>query len=84
MGGFIKDVIERKGRDLVKCGIFSFKVNLSTNTVAAKTFKFFDDQMLMALESNARRSKYFKYKLDYILPVGDATYMLENNTMSSM
>ncbi|MES2132940.1 MAG: hypothetical protein V4506_11350 [Bacteroidota bacterium] len=74
MGGFIKDVIERKGRDLVKCGIFSFKINVASNTVAAKTFKFFDDQMLTALESNARRSKYFKYKLDYILPVGDATY----------
>jgi hypothetical protein len=74
VGGFIKDVIERKGRDLVKCGIFSFKVNVSNNTVAAKTFKFFDDAMLTALESNARRSKYFKYKLDYILPVGDATY----------
>lgn len=74
VGGFIKDVIERKGRDLVKCGIFSFKVNLTNNTVAAKTFKFFDDKMLAALESNARRSRYFKYKLDYILPVGDAVY----------
>jgi hypothetical protein len=74
MGGFIKDVIERKGRDLVKCGIFSFKVNVSNNTIMNKTFKFFDDNMLLALESNPRRSKYFKYKLDYILPVGDATY----------
>jgi hypothetical protein len=74
VGGFIKDVIERKGRDLVKCGIFSFKVNLTNNSVAAKTFKFFDDNMLTALESNPRRSKYFKYKLDYILPVGDAVY----------
>jgi hypothetical protein len=74
IGGFIKDVLERKGRDLVKCGIFSFKVNVSTNTVANKTFKFFDDNMLTALESNARRSRYFKYKLDYIIPVGDATY----------
>lgn len=74
VGGFIKDVIERKGRDLVKCGIFSFKVNLASNNVAAKTFKFFDDKMLTALESNARRSRYFKYKLDYIIPVGDATY----------
>jgi len=74
MGGFIKDVIERKGRDLVKCGIFSFKINLSNNTIAAKTFKFFDDKMLTALESNARRSRYFKYKLDYIIPVGDVTY----------
>jgi hypothetical protein len=74
MGGFLKDVIERKGRDLVKCGIFSFKINVTNNTVAAKTFKFFDDAMLTALESNARRSRYFKYKLDYIIPVGDATY----------
>ena len=74
VGGFIKDVIERKGRDLVKCGVFSFKVNLTSNTMAAKTFKFFDDKMLTALESNPKRSKYFKYKLDYILPVGDATY----------
>jgi hypothetical protein len=74
MGGFIKDVIERKGRDLVKCGIFSFKVNVSNNTVVNKSFKFFDDNMLLALESNPRRSRYFKYKLDYILPVGDATY----------
>lgn len=74
VGGFIKDVIERKGRDLVKCGIFSFKVNLTNNSVAAKTFKFFDDAMLTALESNPRRSRYFKYKLDYILPVGDAVY----------
>jgi len=32
--------------------------------------------MLAALESNPRRSKYFKYKLDYILPVGDATYYI--------
>lgn len=74
MGGFLKDVIERKGRDLVKCGIFSFKINVGNNTVTAKTFKFFDDAMLTALESNARRSRYFRYKLDYIIPVGDATY----------
>lgn len=95
VGGFIKDVIERKGRDLVKCGIFSFKVNVANNTVAAKTFKFFDDNMLLALESNPRRSKYFKYKLDYILPVGDATYYIgeqyseqwiqnSNNSMGAM
>ena len=74
VGGFVKDVIERKGRDLVKCGVFSFKIDLPTNTVAAKTAKFFDDAMLTALESSARKSRYFKYKLDYILPVGDAVY----------
>jgi hypothetical protein len=74
VGGFVKDVIERKGRDLVKCGIFSFKVNVTNNTVVGKTTTFFDDNMLKALESSARRSKYFKYKLDYIMPVGDAVY----------
>ncbi|MES2763537.1 MAG: hypothetical protein V4677_15085 [Bacteroidota bacterium] len=76
IGGFLKDVVERKGRDLVKCGVFSFKVNTNTNAIAAKTVKFFDDALLAALESNPRRSKYFKYKLDYILPVGDAVYYI--------
>ena len=74
IGGFLKDVVERKGRDLVKVGIFSFKVNTTTNAVAAKTVKFFDDKLLTDLESNPRRSRYFKYKLDYIIPVGDAVY----------
>lgn len=74
IGGFLKDVVERKGRDLVKVGIFSFKVNTTSNTVAAKTVKFFDDKLLKDLESNPSRSRYFKYKLDYIIPVGDAVY----------
>ncbi|MDI1356480.1 MAG: hypothetical protein PSX36_16300 [bacterium] len=74
VGGFAKDVIERKGKDLVKCGIFSFKVNVSKNTIVGKTAQFFDDKMLTALESNPKRSKYFKYKMDYIMPVGDAVY----------
>jgi hypothetical protein len=76
IGGFLKDVVERKGRDLVKVGIFSFKVNTSSNTVAAKTVKFFDDKLLKDLESNPSRSRYFKYKLDYIIPVGDAVYYI--------
>jgi hypothetical protein len=76
IGGFLKDVIERKGRDLVKCGIFSFKINTANNSVAGKSTKFFDDEMLKALESNPRRSRYFRYKLDYILPVGDAVYYI--------
>lgn len=74
VGGFVKDVIERKGRDLVKVGIFSFKVDLKSNTVAANATNFFDDDMLEALESNNRKSRYLKYKLDYIMPVGDAVY----------
>jgi transcription antitermination factor NusA-like protein len=76
IGGFLKDVVERKGRDLVKCGVFSFKVNTTSNTVAATAVKFFDDKLLTALESSPSRSRYFKYKIDYILPVGDAVYYI--------
>jgi hypothetical protein len=74
IGGFVKDVVERKGRDLVKCGIFSFKVNVENNTVAGKATNFFDDKMLAALESSKNKSRYFKYKMDYIIPAGDAVY----------
>lgn len=74
VGGFMKDVIERKGRDLVKCGIFSFKINPANNAIVGKSTKFFDDKMLAALESNAKRSRYFAYKMDYILPIGDDVY----------
>jgi hypothetical protein len=72
--GYVKDVIERRGRDLVKVGFFSYKVNLSANEVSSKAMFFLDDKMLKALESNPKRSRYFKYKLDYILPIGDAVY----------
>ena len=74
IGGFIKDVIERPGRDLVKVGIFSVKIDLVSNKVTSLVTNFFEDQMLKALESNNKKSRYLKYKLDYILPVGDAVY----------
>lgn len=74
IGGFLTDIVERKGRDLVKRGIFSFKVNPNTNKVVGKTSYFFEDKMLTALESTPKRAKYDNYKLDYIIPVGDATY----------
>lgn len=74
IGGFLSDVVERKGRDLVKRGIFSFKVNPGSNSVVGKTVYFFEDKMLAALESTPKRAKYDNYKLDYIIPVGDATY----------
>ncbi len=76
IGGFVKDVVERKGRDLVKVGVFSFKIDLTANNIAAKSVKFFDDKMLTALESSPSRSRYFKYKMDYIIPVGDAVYYI--------
>ncbi len=74
VGGFLKDVIERKGRDLVKVGIFSFTVDLAKNAVASKTVKLFDDKILYALESNPKRAQYFKYKLDYMMPIGPDIY----------
>lgn len=84
IGGFLKDVIERKGRDLVKVGIFNFKVDLTSKKVSSKTVKTFDDNLLTALESNPRRSKYFKYKLDYIIPVGDASYYVGEQYQEQM
>lgn len=74
VGGFVKDIIERTGRDLVKVGIFSFKVDLKTNKVSSSVTNFFDDTMLKALESSNKKSRYLNYKLDYIMPVGDAVY----------
>ncbi len=74
IGGFLSDVIERKGRDLVKRGIFSFKVNVTSNSIVGKTTYFFEDKMLEALESTPKKARYDNYKLDYIIPVGDATY----------
>ena len=33
VGGYIKDIQERKGRDLIKVGIFSFSIDLNTNKI---------------------------------------------------
>ena len=60
IGGFLKDVVERRGRDLVKCGVFSFKINVTNNSVVGKAVKFFDDKMLTDLESSNKKSRYFK------------------------
>lgn len=84
IGGFLKDVIERKGRDLVKVGIFNFKVDVAAKKVNSKTVKTFDDKLLTDLESNPKRSRYFKYKLDYIIPIGDATYYIGEQYQETM
>ena len=78
VGGFLKDVIERKGRDLVKSGVFSFTINTKSNTVTSKPVKFFDDKLLDALESTTKnkRVKDMGYKMDYILPVGKDVYYI--------
>lgn len=84
VGGFLKDIIERKGRDLVKVGIFSFTVDKETMKVVSNAMKFFDDKILIALESTNKKSKYLNYKLDYILPIGDAVYYIGEQYSLSM
>lgn len=76
VAGILKDIIERKGRDEIKVGFFNFVVNRATGEVSAKQVKTFDDKLLHALESNWRKGKYLKYKLDYIIPSGDNVYFI--------
>jgi hypothetical protein len=76
VGGFIKDVIERKGRDLVQVGIFSFTMNPATGEIISKAVNMFNDELLTRLESNPKRSRYFKYKLDYIIPIGKDVFYI--------
>lgn len=64
VGGYIKDVQERKGRDLIKVGIFSFSVDLNNYKIKSKAVKFFDDEMLLKLESSSKKARKFKYKMD--------------------
>ena len=75
IGGFIKDVIERKGRDLIKVGIFSFKVDVSSATVISQSVKMFDINFLKAMRASIKRPN-FEYKLDYIIPVGKDVFYI--------
>lgn len=78
VGGFLKDVIERKGRDLIKAGIFSFTININTGAVSSKTVTMFDDKMLTALGTSEKKARYNLYKMDYIFPIGkDVFYVGE-------
>lgn len=76
VGGFLKETTERKGADLVKVGVFNFSIDLESYSVKSKSLKLFDDEILKALESNVKRSRYFKYKLDYMMPIGDDIYFV--------
>jgi len=76
LGGFLKDVIERTGKDETKAGIFNFSINPQTKTVVSKTVKFFDQHLMESLEAvkKSGKQKDFKYRMDYILPVGKDVY----------
>lgn len=76
VGGFLKDVVERKGRDLVNIGIFSYKVDIAGKNVTSKAVKIFTPKLLTDLESNPKRAANFKYKLDYIIPIGSDVYYI--------
>lgn len=72
--GFYKDQVERPGRDLTNVGLFSYSIDLNTNTIVAKTNKVFDDKILYQLEVSPKKVHKFKYKIDYVF--SDS----ENNT----
>ena len=76
LGGFLKDVIERTGKDETKAGIFNFSVNPQTKTISSKTVKFFDQKLMEAMEAAKKsgKQKDFKYRMDYIFPVGKDVY----------
>lgn len=76
IGGFLKDVIERTGKDETRAGIFNFSVNPQTKAISSKTVKFFDQNLMEAMEAvkKSGKQKDFKYRMDYILPVGKDVY----------
>lgn len=76
IAGFFKDIVERKGRDLVNVGVFTYKINTSSATVTGKSLKIFDDKILTALESNQKRARGMSYKVDYVIPSGDEFYLV--------
>jgi len=76
IAGFFKDVIERKGRDLVDVGVFNYRINAETGAIEGKATKVFDAKILTALESNQQKSRGMIYKVDYILPSGDDFYLI--------
>lgn len=76
VGGYIKSQVNRKSADLIKIGIFSFKIDLANGNVSSKDIQIFDEKTLYNLGVTARHSKSINYQCDYILPIGDAIYYI--------
>jgi hypothetical protein len=76
IAGFFKDVVERKGRDLVDVGVFNYRINSTSGSIEGKAVKIFDAKILTALESNQKRARHMNYKVDYIIPNGDDFYLV--------
>lgn len=76
IGGFFKDVIERKGRDLVDVGVFNYRINNTSGAIEGKAVQTFDAKTLTALESNQKKARGMNYKVDYIIPSGEDFYLI--------
>lgn len=76
IAGFFKDVVERKGRDWVDVGVFTYKINTVTGSIDEKSQKTFDEKMLIALESSKKKARNMNYKVDYLIPSGDDFYLV--------
>lgn len=74
--GFLKNHIEREGRDWYDCGMFHFVIDISTKSVTSRSVSMFDDKMLYNLESSLKKGKNLKYKMDYIFYYGDNMYLI--------
>ena len=69
IGGFLREIVEQKRKDLIKVGVFSFKIDVATAKISSQNVKMFDIDLLKALRSRVDRPD-FEYKLDYIFPIG--------------
>ncbi len=76
IAGFFKDVVERKGRDLVDVGVFNYRINAVSGAIEGKAIKIFDEKILTALESNRSEARNMIYKVDYVMPSGDDFYLI--------
>lgn len=76
IAGVFKDIVERKGRDLVDVGLFTYHINTNSGAVEEQALKIFDEKTLTALESNRKKARYMLYKIDYIIPHGEDFYVV--------
>jgi hypothetical protein len=75
IGGFLIQVVPAKWKNQIKNGIFSFKVNPTTNQVISHSMEFFDDKLLMELGTKPK-DKAIRYKIDYTFNIDGATYFV--------
>jgi hypothetical protein len=75
LGGFVKTIIKKKGRDPVKSGVFCFRINPATSTVLSQELKMFDKELLDAIGSE-ENDRSLRYKMDYIFDIGKDVFFV--------